>query len=334
MPAELASASALRLKAILLPTDFSAPAGLALRSAVQLAVFHGAKVQLLHVFDDADYIVGTALGMGPQLNAIAELRDQNLAAAEKRLEALAETARHGGCEVETIFTVGAPAREIVRLARERATDLIVLSTHGRTGWRRLILGSVAEQVVRDAPCAVLALHAHPDASVVPAGPDAHGLAAAPLQLRHILLATDFSPASAAAQPWAEHLARSAGAGLSLLHVLAPASATPGDPAFGLAGPEVERAWQTVREGAQAHLRDLARAWQERGLKAEPWVLHGHAAEKITEAAHNWRCDLIVVATHGASGWQKTFLGSIAERVVRFATCPVLVARSPAPPNDS
>ncbi|MBS0657070.1 MAG: universal stress protein [Verrucomicrobia bacterium] len=327
-------ARALRLETILVPTDFSAPAGLALRSAVQLAGAGGARVLLLHVFDDSDYIVGTALGIGSQLTAMAELRDHNLAAAEKRLEALAETARQGGCEVEAVFTVGSPAAEIVRLAAQRSVDLIALSTHGRTGWRRLILGSVAEQVVREAPCGVLAVHAHPDASVVPAAADAQGLAAAPLQLRHILVATDFSPQAEAARHWAEELARAAGAGLSLLHVLAPTSALPGDPSFGLAGPEIEQAWRTVRDGAHARLRELGRSCAEHGLNAEAWVLHGSPAEKIAEAAHNWRCDLIVLATRGSGGWGQLLLGSTAERVVRFATCPVLVVRPKAPPMNS
>lgn len=317
-----------RLRTLLVPTDFSGPAADALRHAEQLAKHTGARLVLLYVFDDTEFAIGSALGLGgPEGPAEVNRTAARILAGEK-LHALAERVRAGGYPVEALIVVGSPVEIIIHTATEQRADLIVMSTHGRTGWRRLVLGSVAEQVVRYAPCPVLALHAHRAANLPPAAADATGLAAAPLQLRRILVSSDFSARSEAALPWAEELAREAGAQLTLLHVMPPFDATssPFDPAFALASPALAEAHEAAIQARHAKLQAMAREAAERGNRVEAVTISGAADEKIVESAHDGLTDLIVIASHGVTNWSQALLGRTTERVVRTASCPVLVVR--------
>jgi universal stress protein A len=159
-------------KHVLVPTDFSEPANHALSYAAEEAALHGAKVTLLHVQPmDAgtdvylvsgapasgleagfDVVAGGRLGTAPVPEPTVVRRDSGEAALT-RLRDLVPEAFRGTWEVE--IAVGRPADTIVRLARERHADLIVMATHGRTGLEHVVMGSVAEKVVRLAPCPVL-----------------------------------------------------------------------------------------------------------------------------------------------------------------------------------
>jgi nucleotide-binding universal stress UspA family protein len=157
---------------LLVPTDFSEPANRALSYAVDEAVVHGAKVTLVHVLpSDArtdvyyvsgspapgfeagyDLVAGGRLGTAPASEPTV-VRSDDGEAALTRLRDLVPDAFRGTWDVEV--TVGRPADAIVRLAGELEADLIVMATHGRTGLEHVVLGSVAERVVRLAPCPVL-----------------------------------------------------------------------------------------------------------------------------------------------------------------------------------
>lgn len=317
-----------RLHTLLVPTDFSGPADDALRHAEQLARHTAARLVLLYVFDDTEYAIGSALGLGGPEGPVEVNRAAARILAGEKLEGLAARVRAGGCPVEALLVVGSPVEIIINTAADQRADLIVMSTHGRTGWRRLVLGSVAEQVVRHAPCPVLALHAHRAANLPSAAAEATGLAAAPLQLRHILVPSDFSARSETALPWAEDLAREAGAQLTLLHVLPPFDSTssPFDPAFALASPALAEAHEAGIQARHAKLQALARDVAERGAKVEAVTVTGAAEEKIVETAHDGLADLIVIASHGVTNWSQALLGRTTERVVRTASCPVLVVR--------
>jgi len=157
---------------VLVPTDFSEPANHALRYAVEEAVMHRAKVTLLHVRPsdsgtEVYYVTGSpAPGVEAGLDVVAGGRLGTTPVSEPtvvrhdygeetltRLRDLVPEAFRGTWEVE--IAVGRPADTIVRLARQRNADLIVMATHGRTGLEHVVLGSVAEKVVRLAPCPVL-----------------------------------------------------------------------------------------------------------------------------------------------------------------------------------
>jgi nucleotide-binding universal stress UspA family protein len=138
--------------------DFSEPSLATLREAARLAGRDGAGLTLVHVYARPQPSVAPELGslVPEQLEAAirAELEPQ-LAAAKAEAEAAAP-----GISVDTILLAGRPAQEIVALAEARGFDLVVVGTHGRRGLRRAVLGSVAEHVVRSAPCPVLVFRPH------------------------------------------------------------------------------------------------------------------------------------------------------------------------------
>jgi nucleotide-binding universal stress UspA family protein len=140
----------LALKTILHPTDFSERARHAMHLACALARDHGAKLVLCHVKLPPAVVYGEFGALPPEapdsLESLRRALDE-VAPAEPALVA------------ERVVVEGDPVAEIVRLARERGADLIVMGTHGRTGLGRLLMGSVAEQVLRKAPCPVLTLKA-------------------------------------------------------------------------------------------------------------------------------------------------------------------------------
>jgi universal stress protein A len=160
-------------KHLLVPTDFSEPANEALRYAVEEATLHRARVTLLHVLPPDAHTnvhfvggepgpaspgtfnpeVGGHIGGASILAHAQAVRRDPSEEALTRLRDLAANAFTGPSDAEV--AEGHPADAIVRIARERSVDLIVMSTHGRTGLQHVLLGSVAEKVVRLAPCPVL-----------------------------------------------------------------------------------------------------------------------------------------------------------------------------------
>lgn len=137
------------LNTILYPTDFSKPSEYAFRLACSMARDHGAKVIIMHVAPSPPTYVGGEIAVPlPPIDYKAQLWE-----AFRKLQATDPRARE--LRVETRLAEGDPAREIVAAAKETDADLVVMGTHGRTGLGRLLLGSVAELVLRKAPCPVL-----------------------------------------------------------------------------------------------------------------------------------------------------------------------------------
>jgi universal stress protein A len=143
--------------------------------------------------------------------------------------------------------------------------------------------------------------------------------------RRILHATDFSGASRPALARAIALARQNHASLSIVHVLPPLVVPVAE---GFVAPGVYQAVeQSARQQAQKQLTALVQQVRKRGLRATPLLVDGAPAEQIARAARRGRVDLVVIGTHGRSGFSKVLLGSVAERVIRLATCPVLTVRA-------
>jgi nucleotide-binding universal stress UspA family protein len=137
------------IKSILVPTDFSPGAAVAIDQALALAKPFGATVTLLHVYSLPTYVFPD----GSTFVAGAEVTARITSDVEEALSREAQEAGRSGVTVKTRSQMGVPWDEIARTAREY--DLVVMGTHGRTGLRHLFLGSVAEKVVRHAPCPVL-----------------------------------------------------------------------------------------------------------------------------------------------------------------------------------
>jgi len=147
----------MQIRSILLPTDFSECGNYALPYAASLARKFGASILCVHVIEPMVPTVGYS-GMTEPL-PIADISDQLEDSAERELPKIAECEECAGLEVEELIVHGEAAAEIVRVAKERNVDLIVVSSHGRTGLGRIIFGSTAEAVVRHAPCPVLVVKA-------------------------------------------------------------------------------------------------------------------------------------------------------------------------------
>ena len=143
----------LRLQRILLPTDFSGCANFALPYAAAIARAAKATIVCVHVVEPVVPAVGYT-GLAEPM-PIADISGQLEDSAERQLPKLAECEECVGLDVEEIIVHGDPAAEIVRVAHEQEVDLIVISSHGRTGLGRMIFGSTAEAVVRHANCPVL-----------------------------------------------------------------------------------------------------------------------------------------------------------------------------------
>ena len=214
-------------------------------------------------------------------------------------------------EVEYHTRQGDVSQEVLRMADESGADLIAMGTHGRTGLRRLLAGSVAIAVLRGARCAVLALRSHD-----------HRYEAK--EIRVILHPTDFSDGSKAALRVARSLARDLGARLLILHVMpseifVSEAVIPVDPAT----------YRTTLEAMRGHLDgpDLK-------YPVEARLGQGTAADESLRVAQEVECDLIVMGTHGRTGLGRLLMGSVAESVLPRADCPVIVVKGPARVSES
>ena len=148
----------IQLKSILVPSDFSDYSKHALRYGCAFAAEFGAELHLLHVVQD---IVGLVPEVGMAFPPTGDYRRELRESAEKALEELPGSPWLGELSVVRATREGAPFVEIIRYAKKHKIDLIVMGTHGRTGLSHILLGSVAERVVRKAPCPVLTVR-HPE----------------------------------------------------------------------------------------------------------------------------------------------------------------------------
>jgi nucleotide-binding universal stress UspA family protein len=292
---------------ILVPIDFSRGSLKAIPYALAISRQFGATVHLLHVVDTSQYLPPTLLTL--PLVPQTELNRQLL----KRLQAVAlKFSAAGKIEVHNP-PEGRAYEEICAAARQLKTDLIVIATHGYTGYKRTFLGSTAERVVQHSPCPVLVVRHHhrslvrSNGQVSPTG----------FQPRRILIPLDFSDCSQAAFDYGLQIARDLGAGLTLLHVVNPHHYHFGHEYAALDA-----------SGLMAAARDSSRKqmWKivkKTNLRCSVEVKQGSPAMEICKYA-NKKVDLIIISTHGRSGLRHALIGSTAERVVRHADGPVLV----------
>ena len=285
------------LKNILYATDFSPTAESALPYVLGLAKRFGATVHALHVRFPVAYPVVGPEGMPQFMEAAEEQAKQE----SKQLHELLAGLPH-----EVLISEGDIWTAINDTLQQRKIDLIVIGTRGRTGIGRALLGSVAEEIFRRAPCPVLTV-----------GPHVSKDTKRRLEMKVILYATDFSPESLAALPYATSLAQENQARLTLLHVI-------GEPKVGeLVHPE-QYVDSTLRQ-----LRNLMPSDVELWCEPKFMVEQGPAADKIMEVAIARGADLIVLGVRGAEGRMGAtthLLRPTAHRVVTQAQCPVLTVR--------
>jgi nucleotide-binding universal stress UspA family protein len=150
--------SRFRIKAILVPVDFSKCSQEGLRYAIAFASEFGAKIILLH----ATYLGYIYSSEGTALYDISGLQKAARKTAGRKMRELMRSVNFGGVKSEPAFTEGSPVLDICQFAKDHNVDLIITSTHGLTGFKHVLIGSIAEQVVRHAPCSVLVVPSHPE----------------------------------------------------------------------------------------------------------------------------------------------------------------------------
>lgn len=229
------------------------------------------------------------------------------------MKAAADRAGVPGARVETVLVEGDPIEEILKAGAEGPADLIVLGTHGRGGFQRLVLGSIAEKVLRRAACPVLTVP--PRAVVTPAD-------TAPA-LRHILCPVEFSEASLRALEFAYSLAKESNARITLLHAV---EALAGVEPLEHAGAVMTEWLRFQEENARKRLAGLVPAGARDWCNPEILVATGRAYAEILRAAGRSASDLIVMGVQGRGALDLMLFGSTTQHVVRQAACPVLTVR--------
>lgn len=271
---------------ILVPTDLSEPAAHALRYASSLGERLGARLLVVHAdsfIPPTDFTATTA--------GVFELsRDAMIVTATDALRKHAEQNVRAGVPFDLRVVVGEPLEAILKLVRESGADLVVMGTHGRTGVRRLVLGSVAEAVMRAAPVPVIAVNLTASDSA---------------EVDKVLCPVDFTPACRDALRQAAVLTTSSGTPLILLRTV-----------------DDEHADLGVEE------RNLLHHWLPAELadRCETKLISSaHEADRIVETAKSVRAQLIAFGVTGRTP-REPLLGTTAEQVMQRSNCPVLTVK--------
>jgi nucleotide-binding universal stress UspA family protein len=282
------------LKNILFATDFSQAAGAAAPIAIQIARRYGAKVYGVHVNRFDDYTAAEPSAWA----AMAEAAEKETKEDAGRLNEQLQSIEH-----EVVIGEGNLWEVLSNMIQQKEIDLVVVGTRGRTGFGKTLLGSVAEQILRQSPCPVLTV-----------GPHVNPWSDEYVKMREILYATNLATDTPVAAPYAISLAQENQAHLVLLHVIE-------DPKAGdlVDSPE-------VTDLKERKLQQLVT--EQAGLWCEPTYIveQGPAAEKILDVAKRRPTDLIVLGARPAKGLATHMNIGTVHKVVSQATCPVLTVR--------
>ena len=300
---------------ILCPVDFSDFSRHAFDCAVGVARNYGADVTVLHVLPVPSLVPAVPYGPegpGPfgfgtvdREGALIELKrflPIESAGVPVQFHVVESRSVHGEIQVQT---------------SKLRTDLVVMGTHGRSGFDRLVLGSAAEKTLRTSRVPVLI--------VPPRVPETPAFSRTPFG--HVLCAVDFSQDSARALGYAVSLARRAGGRLTLVHVVEPMPLGY-DPMVGVTF-DIVAYEEAVAESARRQLRQFVPEDLAQTSSVDTVVIQGKAYREILRLAAERDVDLIVLGVHGRNAMDRLVFGSTTEHVVRRGMCPVLTVPAPA-----
>jgi len=219
----------------------------------------------------------------------------------RALELADETAKAAGASIYTIQDEGEPHEKIVEAAEAYGCDLIVIGVRGRNPAEEFLMGSITQRVIG---------YSHTDVLVVPAGTE--------LRIENVLVAVDGSESGDRAARLGFEFQRSYGSRLAIISVADVPSHL-----YGIA-PEVAGEMMGRARDLLGKVQSMSRA---EGIDAEYILIEGNPARSIVETAQKRNSGLIIVGSHGRTGLKRLLMGSVTERVVGRAPCPVLVART-------
>lgn len=293
-----------KIRRIAVGTDFSMDAGIAVRQAMHLARHLDAELILVHCYPMTQAQLNAhehALGHAEEFRAA--LREA-MNDAHDRLEALHEQLTGQGVEVSQVLADCPADRGIIQAVEELDVDLVMVGSHGRTGFKRLMLGSVAEKIVRNCPTSV----------IVCRGPEIKN------GFKNVLLPTDLTDRTDEALGLARLLGAK-DADKELLHCwMEPI------PIVYEAGITTAGLVDEIRDNAYRNTEALRDRLTEPGDKLKATVIAGRPVPSIVEHMEDEDYDLVVMGSHGRRGLKRWVLGSVAEGVVRHAPCSVAVFR--------
>jgi nucleotide-binding universal stress UspA family protein len=297
------------LNRILCATDFSDFSNHAIPYGIALAREFKAKLYVSHVID-----LSSAAIYGEAVFALEEQQSRMTSYAQKEMTRLMgqET-----LDWEPLITVGNPANEIARLAADKQVDIAIAASHGRSGLKRLILGSVTERLMRTLPCPLWVVRS-PEPGFVTDASQA-------IQIKKILVGCDFSPDSSLAFEYGLSLAQEFQAELHLAHVVEPPlyedliKPSESGETFG------RQLRKTMQEKLGAMVPEEAQTW----CNPVTALLAGQPHEELVKYAVVNGMDLIVLGVRGHSLVETLFVGSTTDRVLRNSPCPVLSVQQKA-----
>lgn len=295
------------IQKILFPTDFSFCSDQALREALFLAEQYASELHAVHVTLPLEQERPSASSLLPDLGVIQQQIDQM---RERR-------SRTGPRHYKDIVILQSALRGIsaaealLDYARENDIDLIVMGTHGRRGLKHLMLGSVTEEVVRFSQCPVYTIRETNSAR-------------APHPIRQILVPVDYSEHARIALAHAKSIAADYRATIRALHIIEETIR----PSFYVTGRTSSSSWYPeVEAAATSEMKRLFADAPGPDVPAEFHIREGRAPIDIVAFAKRNGIDLIVMASHGLTGIEHFLLGSVAEKVIRMAPCPVFTVKS-------
>jgi len=292
---------------VLCPMDFSEASDHALDHAIVLAGWFDASLVALHAYNP---ILLPVTGLATVEPGAALPDDAELARLGDEMRGRLRRALVEGIDTDVVVQIGPPTALIVEIAEKERADLIVMGTHGASGFERFVLGSVTEKVLRKAVCPVLTVPPRAEATST-------------LPFKRLLCPVDFSEPSLAALRFALSLAQESEARLTILHVVEwPVDDEPlVTPPFDV--PEYRRAREAdVRDRLERLVPEEARDWCQPSLR----IGHGKPYRAILGVAAEDAADLVVMGVHGRNPLDLVLFGSTTNHIVRQATCPVLTLR--------
>jgi nucleotide-binding universal stress UspA family protein len=299
----------IRIGKILFPTDFSPCAEQALGHALYLANKYQASLHVLHaiVLHEDDPHDPSA-----HFTDIVEIQQRLQDLARTEMQAAISARPDATGEVVMRQRRGISAADVIlEYAALEDIDLVVMGTHGRRGLGRLLLGSVAERVVRFSSCPVLTIREHEHPKPI-------------AETNRILVPVDYSDHSKAAIRHARAIAATYGASLELLHVIEEA---PRPEFYDEVGFRANLVEADAGEKAKREMRGLYESSPGPEVEARCHAFLGLAGPDIVRFAEDTGVDLIVIATHGLTGLPYLLMGSVAEAIVRMSPCPVCTVKS-------
>jgi len=306
-------------RSLMIPLDGSAFGEYALPLALGIARQSGASVALIHICTPpipsifADQLVNSARGEPP-----IELAEEQ---ARTYLDQLADQlSQHWNVPISTVVRYGAAADTLYAYARESAADLVVMTTHGYGSLSRIWMGSVADKLMRRLPMPILLTRPHEAAIDLLA--ELHAPA-----FQHVLIPLDGSALAEEIVGPALALGTLTAARYTLLQALDPLIAEHTKPPYSVG---LDRAMLAqIREGALAYLEQIADRLRAQSLQVQTNLIVAPPHVAILDYTHDHAVDLIAMATHGHGGVARMLLGSVADKVVRSASTPVLLRRPSA-----